>query len=157
MHTSDSQQRTKKCFRKNIFRHCLLQAGIYVRSSPYIVRFHIRGDAKNKNHFLAIFGPKKPVFGQKMSKFKSSPILSRCMSNYLSRRIDSKDILFNLFSTLVKVTMSENVEGSTHFWGRVKFIKTVMIVRFWQFWCLVICFLAWGNQWNNFKRPLCQS
>ena len=63
---SDSQPWVKNVFQKNSCGHFLLQAGTYVISSPYMIRFHTRGGAKNKNHFLGILGPKKSIFGQKI-------------------------------------------------------------------------------------------
>ena len=52
----------KICLLKNSCGHFLLQAGTYVISSPYMIRFHIRGGAKNKNQFFWHFWAKKVNF-----------------------------------------------------------------------------------------------
>ena len=56
--------------KKNSYGHFLLQAGTYVISSPYMIRFHIRGGAKNKNHFFWHFWAKKVHFWPKKFIFK---------------------------------------------------------------------------------------
>ena len=64
----------------------LLQAGTYVISSPYIIRFHIRGGAKNKsNFFFFILGPKKSICGQKFTFLKVGifHISTWCLIQYL--------------------------------------------------------------------------
>ena len=58
---------------KKLWTFFLLQAGTYVISSPYIIRFHIRGGAKNKSNFFFFFsfwGQKSP-FVAKNLHFKS--------------------------------------------------------------------------------------
>ena len=67
---TDSQPTAKKSSKNYGSGHFLLQACTHARSSPHRVSFHVRGGAKNKNHFQGHSGGKNLIFGVKNMIFQ---------------------------------------------------------------------------------------